>query len=647
MEGYAGISKYTKRPRQEKISSFGIKGIPHFSNFKNHSWKVSIMAKNIGGVANKGRSGKFVDYIRREAESLINIGDVDAKQRFSELDDKLLSKRKNSVIQRRLIIPVPTEFLKNKDALMEKLGKELQDKYFGACYTWTASLHAGDFKNPHIHVVFSNCDNDLKNIREFHDKDFLNNIKKDMAVFFNQELGLDCEVGLPKKKRELGIKAGAKHYPQWVIGTYQKYQNNPEKLKEYCEKYSILQDYIDNLKLAENLKTLDLLKRKENRIKQELKVFTESNNKVFKKIKGNDEKEFVRKVYETKNKIIKEAKANMDLEPIRNINIVELAESLGFQQDKYDKKAYRRSDIKVSIDEKTGKFNSFTNPNVKGIGAIDFVMANENKSFKDTIEFLAASYSIIERKTPFQQEKVKEREQLKVLEMPKHTEFTHNLQIVDYLTYKDRKISFETIKKLMEQGKIYQDNKGNAVFICKDVNGNITGAEIKSKNFKGMAKGTDRNAGAFCIFADNPKTLVITESAIDAISYYDLKKPENAAIISTGGVMPHSTKFSDDFIIKNKVENIKIGYDADEAGQKNAESLKVELEKKYPDVKIDIEKPIAKDWNDELKEKEIKQENQGFDRNKDKEQKLDDEFAQDLQRRSHKSKNISKGFGRS
>ncbi len=54
-----------------------------------------------------------------------------------------------------------------------------------------------------------------------------------------------------------------------------------------------------------------------------------------------------------------------------------------------------------------------------------------------------------------------------------------------------------------------------------------------------------------------------------------------------------------------------------------------------------------KDWNDELKAKEIKQENQGFERNKDKEQKLDDEFAQDLQRRLDKSKNISKGFGRS
>ena len=94
---------------------------------------------------------------------------------------------------------------------------------------------------------------------------------------------------------------------------------------------------------------------------------------------------------------------------LRHIDVVELAERMGFEQDKYDKKAYRRGNLKVSIDEKTGRFNSFIDPTVKGIGSIDFVMKTENKKFAEAIEFLSNEYSIIQPNKPlsFQQKKEK------------------------------------------------------------------------------------------------------------------------------------------------------------------------------------------------------------------------------------------------
>lgn len=635
MDEYGGISKYTKRPRTEKIKSYGIKGIPLnlFSNShsKNYNWKISILAKNIGGVANKGRSGKFVDYIRREAESLINVGDIDAKRRFNELDDKLLSRRKNSVIQRRLIIPVPSEFLKNKDKLMEKFGQQMQDKYFGACYTWTASLHAGgkDFKNPHIHIIYSNCDNNLRNIREFHDKDFLDSFKKDVGIFINRELGIKCEVGLPKTKKEFGIKGG-KHYPQWVIGTFKKYENNPEKLKEYCDKYSILQDYMDYLKDKEQIKNIVELEKKEQGIKQRFSGFVKENQKTFEKITGKEEVEIKNKVA----KIKQEVKEAMDLKILKDIDVVELAERLGFEQDKTDKKAYRRGNVKVSIDPATGRFNSFNFPGVKGRGAIDFVMTTENKDFKGAIQFLSGEYAgynyKVEKSFSFQPEIKKPEQEKKILEMPPRSKNEDVLKKgINYLL-EERKIGGKIVNELTKEKKIYVDNNSNIVFACKDIDGNNTGAEIKNVNFKGMAKGTDRNKGAFYIYQTEPKTLILTESAIDAISYKNLKNPANSIIASTGGVMPHTNQFIDDVVVKYGCKEVKIGYDNDEAGQKAALNLKADIESKYPELKVEIERSKGKDWNEDLKlllEKEkllnlsLKSEN------------TDDAFAEDLKRR--------------
>jgi 5S rRNA maturation endonuclease (ribonuclease M5) len=599
-EEYKGISKYTKRPRTEKIKFYGIKGIPHFSNShsKNYNWKISILAKNIGGVANRGRSGKFVDYIRRKAESLINVGDIDAKQRFNELDDKLLSRRKNSVIQRRLIIPVPAEFLKDKDKLMEKFGQQLQDKYFGACYTWTASLHSGgkDFKNPHIHVLFSNCDNYLRNIREFHDKDFISSIKHNTAQFFTKELGLNCEVGLPKIKKELGITAG-KHYPQWVIGTYKKYENNPEKFKEYCEKYSILQDYMDYLKNKEQIKNIVELEKKEKGIKQKFTKFAEKTKSIFDKIHGSEEQEIKNKINEIKNKY--KGGIDMNLEPLRNINIGELASRLGFEQDKIDKKAYRRGDLKISIDPGTGRFNSFTSPDVKGKGAIDFVIATENKSFKESIEFLKNEYpALLLSKPVFDKKEPAKEPAPKILIMPERAKDEATAKRgIDYIVGK-RKLT--DIKGLFDNKQIYIDNHGNAVFVCRSADGEITGAEIKNEDFKGMAAGTNKSGGAFYLTRGEERSrLILTESAIDAISWQKLKPSQNNIIIaSTAGVCTKPNVFIDDVLKKHNIKNVIIGYDSDAAGQKAAAELSAALRAKG--INVEIDKPRLKDWNESI-----------------------------------------------
>ena len=150
----------------------------------------------------------------------------------------------------------------------------------------------------------------------------------------------------------------------------------------------------------------------------------------------------------------------------------------------------------------------------------------------------------------------------------------------------------------------YIDEHGNAVFICRDVNGEPVGAEIESTGFKCMAKGSNKNAGAFYMVIGKPKTFILTKSAIDVISYKSLKNPENAIIASTAG-MPHLTQFNED-VIKYGIPSVKIAYDNDVAGISNMEALKADIEKKYPNLNVEIEMSKAKDWNEDLQLKEIK-----------------------------------------
>lgn len=291
----------------------------------------------------------------------------------------------------------------------------------------------------------------------------------------------------------------------------------------------------------------------------------------------------------------------INLENIRQIDLRELALSLGFERDSVDKKVFRRDYLKVHIDENKGRFNSFINPEIHGIGAIDFVIKVENMDFKEAIAYLSGQT----QKNIFfptrKEKKVMFENDEKKLIMP--IKDNDNQKILNYLLL-ERKLDKTIIENLIRHFKIYQDVKGNTVFVCSDICGKLTGAEIKSKNFHGMAYGSKRLCGSFYIKSKSPiKTIVITESAIDCISYAILNKLPNTIYISISGVVSSPTEFIQSCLKKFEIEKIIIGYDNDIAGQKFANDLKLNflLEKNFKGV-IEIEKPSKKDWNDDLKE---------------------------------------------
>ncbi len=289
MNEYAGLSKYVKRPKKENEKTIKISGRAR-ANFNGHSggYKGQMShtlftnAQNISGVENRGRAGAFCDYISRQEEALAIYGNKDeAKAHFKRVENEILPKRSNSVIQRRLVVQLTREFLNNPDVNLEKLCKNLDEKYFSSSGVFFVALHAGgkDFRNPHLHIVFSNRDTNLKNIREYTKKDFLFNVKKDIAQFISHEIGVKCDISKTRKE--------SRHYPRWVTEAFRRALKDKtgETLNKYIEKYPIFAEYAESQKA----KIIDKkIITKEQKIKEiarsEIAILDKTQKKIEKRV---------------------------------------------------------------------------------------------------------------------------------------------------------------------------------------------------------------------------------------------------------------------------------------------------------------------------------------------------------------------------
>ena len=110
-----------------------------------------------------------------------------------------------------------------------------------------------------------------------------------------------------------------------------------------------------------------------------------------------------------------------------------------------------------------------------------------------------------------------------------------------------RLLDREIISELAHEGLLYQDRRGNAVFLHKDENGKIVGAEIQGTNtekrYKGVAAGTSDSL--FSVTIGIPTKAYIFESAIDLLSFRQLanqQKIQNSVLVSMAGLKPNSLK---------------------------------------------------------------------------------------------------------
>lgn len=151
-------------------------------------------------------------------------------------------------------------------------------------------------------------------------------------------------------------------------------------------------------------------------------------------------------------------------------------------------------------------------------------------------------------------------------------------------------------------GKLRTDRHGNAIFAHHDQAG-LCGYEIRGPKFKGFAKGGTK--GLWFSIANKADTrLVITESAVNALSFHALHQIENTRYASIGGQMnPTQPELVRAAIAKMPPgAEIILASDADTAGRALADQIG-QLAVDRNDITILKAQPPQEDtdWNDQLK----------------------------------------------
>jgi hypothetical protein len=266
---------------------------------------------------------------------------------------------------------------------------------------------------------------------------------------------------------------------------------------------------------------------------------------------------------------------------IRGIPLQAVLLLTGAERDRHDKAKWHTAKGTISF---TGmKFMNWSQM-VGGGGAIDLAMHLNNLDFKAAVEWLCSHFPNLDR-----------REQVHPPCRPNLTlppQDPSKLPGVKRYLVHERAIPASLIQLLIESGRLYADNRGNAVFLLLGKENRPVGAELRGTahtRWRGMASGSQKDLGYFSVHAPRATTIVLCESAIDAISFFALHPCR--LCVSTSGARPNPRWLPS--LIRQGYE-VYCGFDSDSIGDNMAKDI-IAL---YPSIKR--LRPTQHDWNDVL-----------------------------------------------
>lgn len=290
-----------------------------------------------------------------------------------------------------------------------------------------------------------------------------------------------------------------------------------------------------------------------------------------------------------------EIKSRADI--VRLVALEEVLRRTGSFWHRYDKAKWHTPRGELSISGE--KFFNWT-AGVGGGGAIDLVIHLMDYDFKSAVSWLSWNFSNIG--TSNHQDVMgvmgvmgRREGGSKTLKLPPEEE-RRLPQVIQYLTLQ-RCLPEAVVRYLVRRGVLYADDKSNAVFLMLGKKRRVVGAEIRGTNdrlrkWHAMAAGSKKHLGCFYIRAREANTVVLCESAIDAISYFVLH--QNCMAVSTSGANPNPHWINH---FMDRGFEIFCAFDSDETGERTANRMS-EL---YPAVKR--LRPEKHDWNEVLKSK--------------------------------------------
>lgn len=269
---------------------------------------------------------------------------------------------------------------------------------------------------------------------------------------------------------------------------------------------------------------------------------------------------------------------------LRGIPLQDVLLLVGAKRDRYDKAKWHTARGVISCT--AAKFINW-NQGVGGGGAIDLAMHLNNLRFKAAVEWLCHCFPNLDCREPLEPARTPE------LILPPQD--PGSLPSVKRYLTNERAIAPFWIQRLIESGRLYADTRGNAVFLLLGKENKPVGAELRgisTVRWRGMAPGSQKDLGYFSVSAPGAKTVILCESAIDAISCFELKLHPHCLCISTSGARSNPPWLP--LLIGQGLE-IYCGFDSDSIGESNAGNM-IAL---HPGIKR--LRPDQHDWNDVLK----------------------------------------------
>ena len=270
------------------------------------------------------------------------------------------------------------------------------------------------------------------------------------------------------------------------------------------------------------------------------------------------------------------------------VDILTLARDLGYTVQKVGSYYTLKEHDSVRIDANENKF--YRNSNNSYGSVIDFYMEFTGSNFKDALENLSGNYNISKPVIKVQGSIRKDndrKEEIQDLILPKGAD--DNKRAYAYLT-KTRGIDTDIVKEMIDKNMIYQDEKGNCVFVSYEDDKPIfccfrgTG----SKKFLGDIKGSSYEKSFY--IGNGSKTLVLTESVIDSMSIMSLTKIngydyKDMDYLALSGVSKYE-KALDYHLNKKNIEKVIVALDNDSAGIKTAGSIKEYINQNFSEMEI-------------------------------------------------------------
>lgn len=283
------------------------------------------------------------------------------------------------------------------------------------------------------------------------------------------------------------------------------------------------------------------------------------------------------------------------MERIRTVPLEIVLRLHGAVPDRHDKSKWHTGQGPLSV---TGsRFMNWRHGRGGG-GAIDLVMHLTGLRFRDAVAWLESHAEVYHLAADHARDQLAvdhvESTPHQPLRLPSRDD--RCLPRVRQYLIQHRHLSKPLLESLIQSGMCYADQRGNAVFVM--VRGKPhrpVGAELRGTGpapWRGMASGTRKDLGYFWVGDRHARLLVLCESAIDAISCYQMGG--DCIAISTCGVR------SNPGWLQGLIErgyDIQCGFDTDEPGEAAATAM-IAL---YPVVKR--LRPPAHDWNDALVER--------------------------------------------